>query len=264
MASEDVIRSLKKLGLTEYEAKAYIALVRAGPGTASKVSELSGVPRASVYDVLRGLERRGLIESRPGRPSMHRAVSSKILVEKLGREYEKAREEALESLEKLSKIAPKVEEEGVWMVRGGENIRDRIVDMLARAKEKALIVLPPEDLPSYTHVLEDLRDRGVKASLVLHLLRVERATRELLQRMTTHPETDVGPKVYETVGEREEALPLDGVSIILADDKEVLLGVRRKRAPAEEVAIWSNSETFVTVFTWMFERLLLPRRREEK
>ena len=43
--------SLKSLGLTKYEALVYIALLQASGATATKIHELSGVPRASVYPV---------------------------------------------------------------------------------------------------------------------------------------------------------------------------------------------------------------------
>jgi len=61
-----VIDELTRLGLTSYEAKAYIALTRRGTSTAAEVARLAGVPRQRVYDVLATLVGKGLATSKPG------------------------------------------------------------------------------------------------------------------------------------------------------------------------------------------------------
>ena len=55
--AEDVVQleELTRLGLTIYEAKAYLALIRRGSSTAAEVARLAGVPRQRIYDVLASL-----------------------------------------------------------------------------------------------------------------------------------------------------------------------------------------------------------------
>ncbi len=55
------IKSLKKLGLTEKEAKVYAALTEAGECTAEQLSKITGIHRRSVYDALNELMRSGLV-----------------------------------------------------------------------------------------------------------------------------------------------------------------------------------------------------------
>jgi len=43
-----VIEKLQKVGLTEYEAKAYVGLLSDHLSTATKLSEKSGVPRTRI------------------------------------------------------------------------------------------------------------------------------------------------------------------------------------------------------------------------
>ena len=43
---------LSQLGLTSYEAKAYLALIRRGSSTGSEVARVGELPRQRVYDVL--------------------------------------------------------------------------------------------------------------------------------------------------------------------------------------------------------------------
>jgi sugar-specific transcriptional regulator TrmB len=60
--------ALVKLGVTTYEAKAYLALIRRDSSTAAEVSRLAGVPRQRIYDVLASLVEKGLASHRPGSP----------------------------------------------------------------------------------------------------------------------------------------------------------------------------------------------------
>ena len=46
-----LIANLKRLGLTDYGARAYLALVTHGPQGAAAVAERSGGPRSKVYEV---------------------------------------------------------------------------------------------------------------------------------------------------------------------------------------------------------------------
>jgi len=53
--------ALLQLGLTEKEANTYLLLIRLGPSPATTLSRLSRIKRTSMYDVLHGLEKKGLI-----------------------------------------------------------------------------------------------------------------------------------------------------------------------------------------------------------
>lgn len=59
MTMERIVEKLGLIGLTEYEAKVYLALLEVHLNTATKVSEKSGVPRTRIYSVLESLARKG-------------------------------------------------------------------------------------------------------------------------------------------------------------------------------------------------------------
>src|SRR3989304_4831115 len=69
---DEAVTRLELVGLTTYEARAYIALIGLGVGTAEIVSNAAEIPRTSAYKVLESLERKGFVSSTEGRPQNFR------------------------------------------------------------------------------------------------------------------------------------------------------------------------------------------------
>ena len=80
---EELLGRLSRLGLTSYEAKAYVALIRRGSSTAAQVARLGGVPRQRIYDVLATLVEKGLASGRPGRVVKYAAAPPEQAIESL-------------------------------------------------------------------------------------------------------------------------------------------------------------------------------------
>jgi sugar-specific transcriptional regulator TrmB len=70
----DVVERLVHLGLTQYEARAYAALIRRDGSTPAEVAKVAGVPRPRIYDVMDSLVAKGLVIERPGRAAKFAAV----------------------------------------------------------------------------------------------------------------------------------------------------------------------------------------------
>jgi HTH-type transcriptional regulator, sugar sensing transcriptional regulator len=71
---------LVSLGLTGYEASAYVALTRRDRATGAEVARLADLPRQRIYDVLDGLVARGMATVEPGRPARYAAVAPETAV----------------------------------------------------------------------------------------------------------------------------------------------------------------------------------------
>jgi sugar-specific transcriptional regulator TrmB len=82
-----VVQKLLQLGLTEYETKAYTALLNMHLCTATQASERSGVPRTRIYQVLESLQRKGWVRVYSGVPLLFQAVEPSIVFEKVKEDY---------------------------------------------------------------------------------------------------------------------------------------------------------------------------------
>src|SRR5436853_7739155 len=83
MDNAEHVEQLTKLGLTMYEAKAYLALIRRGSSTAAEVARLAGVPRQRIYDVLATLVEKGLALTKPGRVVKYSAAAPELAIERI-------------------------------------------------------------------------------------------------------------------------------------------------------------------------------------
>ncbi|MCU4753943.1 TrmB family transcriptional regulator [Halobacteria archaeon AArc-curdl1] len=79
----DYVDELTSLGLSSYEARAYVALVENGVMTADDVATEADVPLGRIYDVLNSLDDRSLIRSDDGRPRTYTHVQPSVAIDRL-------------------------------------------------------------------------------------------------------------------------------------------------------------------------------------
>lgn len=79
-------QELTQLGLTSYEAAAYLALLGRPQLTPAEVAARGAIPRQRVYDVLGSLAAKGLCLARDGSPRAYAAVAPAIALDLLARE----------------------------------------------------------------------------------------------------------------------------------------------------------------------------------
>ena len=80
---ESVVEKLQRVGLTQYEARAYLALLNTHLSTATQVSEKSGVPRTKIYSVLETLKHKGWVRVYSGVPLLFKAIAPLKVFEKV-------------------------------------------------------------------------------------------------------------------------------------------------------------------------------------
>lgn len=136
MLDKKLVENLRRLGLKDYEARVYAALVLLGPSKASEVARESGVPRPKVYEVLKELHKKGFVDFSEGKPAFFRAVEPEKIIGALRDEYIKSTEEVIISL----KSSRKREEEWypVWYLQGEWNIRGKAEELIEGAQREVM------------------------------------------------------------------------------------------------------------------------------
>ncbi|MFX1535187.1 MAG: TrmB family transcriptional regulator, partial [Promethearchaeota archaeon] len=159
---------LRRLGLTKYEAQAYIVLIEGG-GQEQNVTQIvkkAGIPHPRAYDTLRSLVKYGLITPRTKIhkptsdkkriPITYKAFEPSIGIGNLFAFFTYAKNEAIKELQKLAKSNTQFES-GIWEVLGRENIINIIQLMIKEAKHEILIAA---DIP----FIQKIRDSLMSAS----------------------------------------------------------------------------------------------------
>lgn len=172
--SERTKKALKDFALTEYEVKVYIALVEAGPMPASQLSTTAAIPYSKIYEILGNLERKGWVEIEQGRPSKYfpkppsaALDSSRVRMENT---LKSSQSDALSELQPLYEKRGVQERPDIWIVRGQNNIIERIRETLGRTKKELLVAMPmvPESIVSQASPLFSLLSaRGIKVSIMV-------------------------------------------------------------------------------------------------
>lgn len=160
------IELLQQLGLKEYEAKCFVALSRVPEGTAKEVSEISEVPRTRVYDAVKVLETKGLVEIQHSNPQKFRSVSIDEAIGVLRTEYETRTEQLRETLANVEPASTEQECEEtyeVWTLKNSEGIDARTAQLIDGAEEELIVVFGPDATVSSELLerLESALDRGV-------------------------------------------------------------------------------------------------------
>ena len=236
---------LRDLGLSEYESRAYRALLDSGATTAKELSDASGVPMGRVYDVLNGLERHRLARSQAAsRPKKYVAVEPDAALDRLLEERRRELDERAQQYEAVVEELSSELEAGdppdrqFWTAAlGPEETADLLLERLAAADERVVMIAaaPASGLDigdvgeSVTEELEAALERGVDVSVLLSEGLPDRLPdsvgRRYLDRMADHPNFAVrtAPGLRST--------------FTLVDDAEVCMEVPSPVDPDESFAM---------------------------
>lgn len=130
----ELVEALKNFGLSNYEARALIALISKGVLSAKEIAEISGIPRTSVYDVMNSLISKGLVEAF-GKPTKFKCLSSDEIISVLSRRVN-------ENLEYIKKELPRFTTEvDVIKVYRNELMMEKLKEIVSEAKNEILAVL---------------------------------------------------------------------------------------------------------------------------
>lgn len=176
--------SLRDLGLSEYEARAYRALLEVGPTTAKELSETSDVPMGRIYDVLASLERQKLVHSQAAsHPTKYGPVEPETGLDRLLAERKQdLRERAEQYEDTVAELRSELDgrtastEDRFWTAAvGPEESVELLLERLSAAEDRVTIVAgrlsPHVDMADvserFGETVSAAINRGVSVSILL-------------------------------------------------------------------------------------------------
>lgn len=171
----DRLTRLREFGLSEYAARAYLALLDLGVAEARDVSTLSKVPQAKIYHVLEQLHDKGLATILPEFPKKYAPVPFADYLNRIHDEHERAAQAIQRDREVLEDMFRVIGDTDIGnrgfftVVRGRRNVIAKIQEMLHDAKEDMLVLGTSGLSLRYPHFLPELtqaKESGVRLRIL--------------------------------------------------------------------------------------------------
>ncbi|WNY24178.1 hypothetical protein MmiHf6_15070 [Methanimicrococcus hongohii] len=141
--SGELIFNLKKLGLSENEAKAYIALVFRKESSAREIHEFTDIPRAKVYEVLEGLVEKRYAVVLQGTPVHYQPTEPEELILMLREEFESISTNILKQFEEIEYRHAEDDpnpETNIQYLRSEFTIRKKVNELLDESRKNIIIL----------------------------------------------------------------------------------------------------------------------------
>lgn len=261
MPSHSDLSGLQEMGLTEYEARAYQALLRQSHLSATELIKIAAVPRGSIYDVLNQLVQKGFCSVVPSSVKKYVATPPTLAIESLiearkrselaAHERWMAKAKALEQLHEQSTGSPApLDYFHVLTSRPGVVRRAEELENSARSELRSFNKRPYADSrmgarPSVKGAIE----RGVRDRSIFEFQEDE--PEPFIEMVAEYSAAGVEARVAD-------ALPL---KLIIVDADSVLISLRNlSAAPSNLTSLLAEhselTSTMIELFEARWERAL--------
>jgi HTH-type transcriptional regulator, sugar sensing transcriptional regulator len=227
--NDEIIQLLSSFGLSDYEARAYIGLLRSQPATAYEVARSAGIPTSKIYETINRLLDKNLaqpVSATKGRGQQYMALSAEDFI------YLKQRE-TVRNTERLGPLLSALnngtDSDFVWQLDSDEQVLDKTRQLIAQAQTALLVSLWPQELEKVAQDLRTAEKRGVQIALV-HFGKTQLSIGATFH----HPAEET---LHAEKGGRSLTLVADGESVVIATFLDT----------GNTEGAWSRNRAFVLV-----------------
>lgn len=232
---QPLVTQLVRLGLTTYEARAYIALVARDSFTAAQVARQAELPRQRIYDVLESLVGKGMAAARPGRVIKYAATAPEVAIQRLitaRREelshVETAGARTIEALTAAYAAGQKHTDplEYIELLRDPRAISTRFDELQAAAKREILVFTrPPYAKPPQDNLRGLLVSRRLEARSLYE------------ESVFDDPAVLAGVRQFLRAGEQARIVPALPLKLVIIDEAIVMFGMQDPVASGTDLTI---------------------------
>lgn len=259
---DENIKMLKGLGLTMYEAQAYVTLTSLISATATEISEKSQIPRSKIYDVLKKLYEKEYIEIEDGRPLTYNVKSP---VEVLSKEKEKLNlkiDDTITTLTNVYENGMSQVQAPIWRIYGVEKIINQEMEIIKRAK-----------------VSVNMRIGFLFENEAKSLIKAFKSNRNLKVNILASPECYINNeevniiKTFKDAGINIQKADIPFVKVLISDSKEMMHTYtkfsedKREVIPETAIGIWNKYEDVARNYDERFlnqlEKMKMKQRKNK-
>jgi sugar-specific transcriptional regulator TrmB len=203
---DELVQRLQTLGFSQYEARAYCALLQKSPANGHEVAKTAGIPTSKVYETLERLHQKGSVLVQRSEPTLWAPVPYRDLVGSLRQRMEST----FSAVEQgLAQLGHEQDTALTWSLSGHGHVVDSMRRAIDRARERLAAIIPASELGELGPPLWDAAERGV----VLDVVAGDGATLDLPSsdrvRVRRRPAGDPEDRLALVVGDGEETVLAD-------------------------------------------------------
>jgi HTH-type transcriptional regulator, sugar sensing transcriptional regulator len=204
---DELVQRLQALGFSQYEARAYCALLQKSPANGHEVAKTAGIPTSKIYETLERLHHKGAVLVQRSEPTLWAPVPHRDLVAALRQRMEST----FSAVEQgLAQLGHEQDHQLTWSLSGRGHVVDSMRAAIDRAQQRLLAAVPAEAAAELAPALRVAAERGVDLDVVAG----DDAELDLPEgehvhvRRRSEPGTD-GGRLGVVVGDGEETVLAD-------------------------------------------------------
>jgi sugar-specific transcriptional regulator TrmB len=256
-------KTLKNIGLSEKESEIYIFLGKRGPLKGSEISRQLKVNKGQAYRILKGLQKKGLVEATLEYPTRFTSVPFENVIDSFIKskkeevdQIEKSKDDLLADWKKISQTELESSLERFSVIEGEKKIFQKISQMIKETKNELVSIVSVYGLLRANHygIFEDIINQQSKKKIKFRFL-------------TQLSKEDLKP-VKTILGKIESAFDFKGRDpdrsstisprIVIKDHNEILLFISDDNPSSKgkiEAVLCTNCQSIIKSFYNVFQDL---------
>lgn len=160
---DELVQRLQALGFSQYEARAYCALLQKAPANGHEVAKTAGIPTSKVYETLERLRTKGAVLVQRSEPTLWAPVPHRDLLGRLRHDMEST----FSAVEQgLAQLGYEQDTALTWSLSGRGHVVDSMRRAIERARERLAGAIPAAALGELAAALRAAAERGVTIEVV--------------------------------------------------------------------------------------------------
>ena len=237
-----MIEYLEKQGLTKYESRVYISLVKEGLSTAHQISQKSKVPYGKIYTVLASLVEKGFLKNFEGVPQRFQALDPTIVINhnirKKEEELNTFKEQSKKLIRGMGELSNKKKEpmDKVKTIEGYKNYLNLSIELHNKTKKRWYTISELSTYKPHIDVYKECIKRGVKVKILVSL---PEANEEKI-------------KIWKETGAELRGVDIYPTKFSVIDDTDVTLRLAKDK---KYISLWLKNNALAQIMADYFDNM---------